>query len=32
LELANRTEPEGGAVVTVIWPRSRFEQTQEALV
>jgi two-component system sensor histidine kinase RegB len=26
LELANRPEPEGGAVVTVIWPRERFEQ------
>ncbi|WP_083238976.1 ActS/PrrB/RegB family redox-sensitive histidine kinase [Methyloceanibacter superfactus] len=26
LELANRPEPESGAVVTVIWPRARFEQ------
>jgi two-component system sensor histidine kinase RegB len=27
LELANRQEPETGAVVTVIWPRGKFEQT-----
>jgi two-component system, sensor histidine kinase RegB len=26
LELANRRPPSGGAVVTVVWPRSRFEQ------
>jgi len=26
LELANRSEPEGGAVVTVVWPRAKFEQ------
>jgi two-component system sensor histidine kinase RegB len=26
LELANRAEPDAGAVVTVIWPRSRFEK------
>lgn len=26
LELANRPEPDSGAVVTVIWPRTRFEQ------
>jgi len=32
LELANRPEPEGGAVVTVIWPRSKFEQAPAALV
>jgi two-component system sensor histidine kinase RegB len=25
LELANRPPPEGGAVVTVVWPRPRFE-------
>ena len=25
LELANRPLPEGGAVVTVGWPRSKFE-------
>ena len=25
LELANRPLPEGGAVVTVRWPRSKFE-------
>ena len=25
LELANRPPPEGGAVVTVVWPRTRFE-------
>jgi two-component system sensor histidine kinase RegB len=28
LDLANRRGPEGGAVVTVTWPRSKFEQTQ----
>jgi len=27
LELANRPEPARGAVVTVTWPRERFEQT-----
>lgn len=27
LELANRLEPARGAVVTVTWPRERFEQT-----
>jgi len=32
LELANRPEPGGGAVVTVIWPRSKFEQAPAALV
>ncbi|MEZ5828782.1 MAG: ActS/PrrB/RegB family redox-sensitive histidine kinase [Hyphomicrobiales bacterium] len=26
LELANRPQPAAGAVVTVIWPRARFEQ------
>ena len=26
LELANRPEPAAGAVVTVIWPRAKFEQ------
>jgi|SRR5665648_46548 len=26
LELANRSEPTGGAVVTVVWPRAKFEQ------
>ena len=31
LELANRAYPPGGAVVTVIWPRSRFEQVLERL-
>ena len=29
LELANRAYPPGGAVVTVIWPRWRFEHTSE---
>ena len=29
LELANRPPPEGGAVVTVVWPRGRFEQAPE---
>jgi two-component system sensor histidine kinase RegB len=26
LELANRAEPQAGAVVTVIWPRAKFEK------
>src|SRR5680860_784595 len=26
LELANRSEPTGGAVVTEVWPRAKFEQ------
>ena len=30
LELANRILPPGGAVVTVVWPRARFEQPLEA--
>ena len=30
LELANRTGPEAGAVVTVIWPRGRFEKAPGA--
>jgi len=30
LELANRTSPPGGALVTVVWPRARFEQVVEA--
>ncbi len=29
LELANRLSGPGGAVVTVVWPRSKFEQTTE---
>lgn len=29
LELANRPPPEGGAVVTVVWPRAKFEQGPE---
>jgi len=29
LELANRPPPEGGAVVTVAWPRGKFEQAPE---
>jgi len=29
LELANRPPPEGGAVVTVVWPRAKFEQVPE---
>ena len=29
LELANRPEPARGAVVTVTWPRERFEQTMD---
>jgi len=28
LELANRPEPETGAMVTVIWPRKAFEMPQ----
>jgi two-component system, sensor histidine kinase RegB len=31
LELANRTVPPGGAVVTVVWPRAKFEQALERL-
>jgi len=30
LELANRILPPRGAVVTVVWPRARFEQPLEA--
>ena len=29
LELANRAKPPGGAVVTVVWPKARFEQVLE---
>jgi two-component system sensor histidine kinase RegB len=29
LELANRLPPEGGAAVTVVWPRAKFEQAPE---
>jgi two-component system sensor histidine kinase RegB len=29
IELRNRPPPQGGAVVTVIWPRARFEQSWE---
>jgi two-component system sensor histidine kinase RegB len=29
LELANRLPPAGGAVVTVVWPRAKFEQAPE---
>ena len=29
LELANRSLAPGGAVVTVVWPRAKFEQTSE---
>jgi len=29
IELANRASPPGGAMVTVVWPRTRFEQTLE---
>ena len=29
LDLANRLPPEGGAAVTVIWPRAKFEQAPE---
>src|SRR5215468_9789357 len=31
LELANRAMPPGGAVVTVVWPRAKFEQALERL-
>lgn len=31
LVLANRAQPETGAVVTVIWPRARFEQVWQPL-
>jgi two-component system sensor histidine kinase RegB len=31
LVLANRIEPETGAVVTIIWPRARFEQAWKPL-
>ncbi len=31
LALANRVEPETGAVVTIIWPRARFEQVWKPL-
>jgi two-component system sensor histidine kinase RegB len=31
LELSNRPEPEGGALVTVMWPRAKFEQAQGTL-
>jgi two-component system sensor histidine kinase RegB len=30
IALANRQAPEGGAVVTVVWPRVRFEHAAEA--
>ena len=29
LELANRPSPDGGAVVTVVWPRAKFEHVPE---
>ncbi len=29
LELANRPPPDGGAVVTVVWPRAKFEHVPE---
>jgi two-component system sensor histidine kinase RegB len=29
LDLANRASPQNGAVVTVVWPRSRFERAGE---
>jgi two-component system sensor histidine kinase RegB len=29
LELANRPLPEGGAVVTVVWPRAKFEHVPQ---
>ncbi|MEX1060026.1 MAG: ATP-binding protein, partial [Methyloceanibacter sp.] len=29
LELANRPLPRGGAVVTVVWPKAKFERTPE---
>jgi len=31
LALGNRTQPETGAVVTIIWPRARFEQAWQPL-
>jgi two-component system sensor histidine kinase RegB len=31
IELANRALPPGGAVVTVVWPRARFEQVPEGV-
>jgi two-component system, sensor histidine kinase RegB len=31
LVLANRDEPETGAVITIVWPRARFEQVWEPL-
>lgn len=31
LELANRKVPPGGALVTVVWPRARFEHADKAL-
>jgi two-component system sensor histidine kinase RegB len=30
LELGNRPLPESGAVVTVVWPREKFEHVPEA--
>jgi two-component system sensor histidine kinase RegB len=30
LELANRSQPESGAVVRVVWPRAKFEHAQGA--
>jgi two-component system sensor histidine kinase RegB len=30
IALANRPPPQGGAVVTVVWPRARFEHAAEA--
>jgi two-component system sensor histidine kinase RegB len=30
LDLSNRSGPPGGAVVTVVWPRGRFEQTAQS--
>ncbi|MGA9603913.1 MAG: sensor histidine kinase, partial [Methyloceanibacter sp.] len=29
LALANRPSPQGGAVVTVTWPRAKFERMSE---
>jgi two-component system sensor histidine kinase RegB len=29
IELANRPSPKGGAIVTVIWPRMKFEHHPE---
>jgi two-component system sensor histidine kinase RegB len=29
LALANRPQPQAGAVVTVVWPRPRFERMSE---